>query len=131
MFTIQITTNDHTQMYDITYEIEKIVKESKIQQGVCLLSVPHSTGCITINDAADPDASIDIIDALNKLVPRDDNYRQIEGNSAARLKASIIGFSESIIIEEGQLVLGTWEGIYFVEFDGPKHRTINVKLIEC
>jgi len=130
MKTITINTDKHTQMIDIASKIEAIVRESGIENGLCILYVPHTTACITINENADPDVVIDMTYEINKIIPWEDHYHHSEGNSAAHLKSSLFGFSETLIIENKRLVLGTWQGIYFVEFDGPRRRKLHIKLIE-
>ena len=130
MKTITINTDKHTQMKDITSKIEAIVRESGVENGLCILYVPHTTACITINENADPDVVIDMTYEINKIIPWEDHYHHSEGNSAAHLKSSLFGFSETLIIENKRLVLGTWQGIYFVEFDGPRRRKLHIKLIE-
>ena len=127
---IDISTTRHSQMLDISYEVQKIVAESGVKEGICLIYSPHTTGGLTINENADPDVVRDFTMEINKLVPWEDGYRHAEGNSAAHLKASMIGFSQTILIEDGRLVLGTWQGIYFCEFDGPRSRKVYVKVIE-
>jgi secondary thiamine-phosphate synthase enzyme len=114
---------------DITREISKIVKESEATDGVCFVFIPHTTAAIAINENADPDVVSDIKKEIEKIVPFDDNYRHSEGNSAAHIKASLFGSSETILIENGKLLLGTWQGIYFCEFDGPRTRKVFVKII--
>jgi secondary thiamine-phosphate synthase enzyme len=127
---IPIKTRNHIELLDISYDIQKIVSQAEIKSGLCILFVPHTTAAITINENADPDVKRDILMELNKIVPLSDGYHHMEGNSAAHIKSSMMGFSETIIIEDGQLVLGTWQGIYFCEFDGPRNRQLVVKLIE-
>lgn len=129
MKTLQIRTGARTEFIDITGKVQEIVAESKAGEGVCYLFVPHTTAAITINENADPSVQYDILMALNKVIPFDDNYRHGEGNSAAHIKASIVGFSETIFVKSGKLVLGTWQGIYFCEFDGPRTRRLHVKVI--
>jgi len=126
---IPIKTNTRTQILDITIHIQKIVDESKVSEGICYIFVPHTTAGITINENADPSVKSDILMELNKIVPFKDNYAHKEGNSAAHIKASLMGFSQNIIINKGSLVLGTWQGIYFCEFDGPRTRSLYVKII--
>lgn len=123
-----VRTGRHTQMIDITNRVEGIVRESGVDSGVCTVFVPHTTAAVTINENADPNVVRDFTKEINKIVPWEDGYLHAEGNSAAHLKASLIGFSEQIIIDEGRLVLGTWQGIYFVEFDGPRTRKVYVKI---
>jgi secondary thiamine-phosphate synthase enzyme len=117
-------------MIEITREVQDIVKESGVRQGICVVFIPHTTAAITINENADPDVVRDFLMEINKIVPISDGYHHCEGNSAAHIKSSMMGFSETIIIEEGRLLLGTWQGIYFMEFDGPRIRKIYVKVIE-
>ena len=128
-YSLEVKTSSHTQMLDITIDIEKIIKESEIKNGSCIVFIPHTTAAVTINENADPDVQKDFIRAINKLVPWEDDYLHSEGNSAAHLKASMIGFSEQMMIEKGRLLLGTWQGIYFVEFDGPRNRKVWVSII--
>ena len=127
--TVQIQTGARTEFIDITGKVQEVVHQSKAQDGICYLFVPHTTAAITINENADPAVQQDIVMELNKVIPFDDPYRHIEGNSAAHIKASIIGASEMVLIESGALVLGTWQGIYFCEFDGPRRRRLHVKVI--
>ncbi len=127
--TLQIQTGARTEFIDITGKVREVVHQSKAQEGICCLFVPHTTAAITINENADPSVHQDIVMELNKVIPFDDLYRHIEGNSAAHIKASIIGASETVFIEAGALVLGTWQGIYFCEFDGPRRRRLHVKVI--
>lgn len=128
--TLNIKTNTHTEMQEITDRVQEAVSESGIEDGICMLFVPHTTAAITINENADPDVVRDFIMELDKIVPWDDGYHHFEGNSAAHLKASIIGFSENIIVENGRLQLGTWQCIYFCEYDGPRSRKLKIKIME-
>ena len=127
---LNVKTTAHTQMVDVTDQIQKAVTESGVREGICTVFVPHTTAAVTINENADPDVVRDFTMEINKIVPWEDGYRHMEGNSAAPLKASLMGFSEHIIIERGRLLLGTWQGIYFCEFDGPRHRKLLVKIME-
>lgn len=127
---LDIITNAHTEMKDITRLIQKAVTDSGVKDGICTVFVPHTTAAVTINENADPDVMRDFTKEINKIVPWEDGYYHAEGNSAAHLKSSMIGFSEQLIIDKGRLVLGTWQGIYFCEFDGPRHRHIYVKIME-
>ena len=127
---ITVRTNSHTEMLDITARIQQVVDESGVKEGVCVAFVPHTTAALTINENADPDVVRDFTTELGKIVPWEDGYHHMEGNSAAHLKASMIGFSEQILIEGGRLQLGTWQGIYFCEYDGPRNRKLKVKVIE-
>jgi secondary thiamine-phosphate synthase enzyme len=127
---LRVNTNSRTEFIDITQDIQKLVGESNVRTGVCCLSVPHTTAAITINENADPSVIRDIIKGLNKAVPFDNDYTHSEGNSAAHIKSSIIGASTVLIIEEGRLVLGTWQAVYFCEFDGPRDRRVLVKVVK-
>jgi secondary thiamine-phosphate synthase enzyme len=113
-------------MLDITRQVAQAARESGIENGICTVFVPHTTAAVTINENADPDVTRDILDKLDRLFPRSDGYRHFEGNSDAHIKSSLLGFSETILVENGSLVLGTWQGIYFCEFDGPRTRSFLV-----
>jgi secondary thiamine-phosphate synthase enzyme len=126
---LTVKTSSKIQMIDITREIQELVRQSKLQQGICIVFVPHTTAAVTINENADPAVIHDIIDELSKVIPQQDNYRHVEGNSAAHIKTTIVGCSQAIIIEDGRLQLGTWQSIFFCEFDGPRHRKVWVKII--
>ena len=126
---LSLRTTQHTQMVNITRLIQEAVTESGVQSGICTVFIPHTTAAVTINENADPDVVRDFTMEIGKLVPWEDGYLHAEGNSAAHLKASMIGFSEQIIVDGGRLVLGTWQGIYFCEFDGPRSRSVYVKLM--
>lgn len=128
--TFQVKTVQHTQMIDITNEVRKIVSESEVKDGICMVYIPHTTAAVTINENADPDVVKDFMMEINKIVPWEDDYYHMEGNSAAHLKSSMMGFSEMIPIENGKLVLGMWQGIYFLEYDGARTRKVHVKIIE-
>ncbi len=123
-----VRTNARAEMIDITDRIRILLKESRIKSGVCHVFVPHTTAAVTINENADPDVPRDILTELEKIVPFNDHYRHVEGNSAAHIKASIVGASETVFIENGELVLGTWQSIFFCEFDGPRSRRVIVML---
>jgi len=116
-------------MIDITREVGAVLKKSGMKSGVCRLFVPHTTAAVTINENADPDVPRDILAELDRMVPLDDHYRHIEGNSAAHIKASLFGPSEVILVEGGDLVLGTWQSIFFCEFDGPRTRRVMVRCV--
>ncbi|KYO64808.1 secondary thiamine-phosphate synthase enzyme YjbQ [Thermovenabulum gondwanense] len=126
---INLVTTARTQIVDITSEIKKAVSESGVMDGLCFVFIPHTTAGVTINENADEDVKIDIINTLNKLIPQRGDYRHAEGNSDAHLKASLIGSSVMLAIEKGELVLGTWQGIFFCEFDGPRQRKVFVKCV--
>jgi secondary thiamine-phosphate synthase enzyme len=127
---LNVRTSNRVELIDITHTIQQVVSESKIKSGLCIVYVPHTTAAVTINENADPSVRHDITSELNKIIPFNDNYSHLEGNSAAHIKTSLIGSSETILVEGASLVLGTWQGIYFCEFDGPRNRKVMVKLIE-
>jgi secondary thiamine-phosphate synthase enzyme len=116
-------------MIDITRDIIEMLEEQGIGKGIVLIYTPHTTAAITINENADPDVSRDMVMAINKLVPLQDDYRHREGNSAAHIKSSLFGASELLIIDNGKPVLGTWQGVYFCEFDGPRQRRVHLQVI--
>jgi secondary thiamine-phosphate synthase enzyme len=130
LHSFSIQTQSQTEFLDITHQIQTIVSESRVQNGLCQVFIPHTTAGITINENADPSVRHDMIMELNKVIPFDDNYHHMEGNSAAHIKSSLMGVSLSVIIDEGRLMLGTWQGIYFCEFDGPRQRKVWVKFPE-
>ncbi|HEX9916727.1 MAG TPA: secondary thiamine-phosphate synthase enzyme YjbQ [candidate division Zixibacteria bacterium] len=127
---IPIRTSSRVELVDITSKVEEVISASKVESGISIIFVPHTTAAVTINENADPSVQRDIIYELNKLVPFNDNYSHTEGNSAAHIKSSIIGASRSIIIQDGSLKLGTWQGIYFCEFDGPRSRKVWITIIK-
>jgi secondary thiamine-phosphate synthase enzyme len=127
MTLLTIRTTARCEMIDITDRVAALVKESGLQDGICCLFVPHTTAAVTINENADPDVPRDILAALDRIVPLADRYRHAEGNAAAHIKTSLFGVSQTIFIEEGRLVLGTWQSIFFCEFDGPRTRKILVR----
>ena len=125
---IDIKTNSRNQMLDITPLIRKEVSRSGIKEGVCTVYIPHTTAGITINEGADPSVCNDIVHKLSELVPPDAGYRHMEGNSDSHIKASLMGSSVSVIVEDGLLVLGTWQKIFFCEFDGPRSRKVLIRI---
>jgi len=127
---ITVQSKKKTQLIDITAKIEAIVQSAELGQGLCMLYVPHTTAAIAINESADPSVKNDIIMILNKIVPWDADYRHYEGNSPAHIKSTIVGPSELIAVENDRLVLGTWQGIFFCEFDGPRTRKVHVRLVQ-
>jgi len=126
---ITITTKSRSQMIDITGSVRDAVTQSGVKEGICFVYVPHTTAGVTINENADPSVVRDILNETEKIVPWEDGYKHMEGNSAAHIKASMMGFSQMVIIDKGRLVLGTWQGIYFCEFDGPRQRKVLIKII--
>ena len=128
--TINVKTRSRIDMLDITSLVQKEVSKTKIKEGVCTVYVPHTTAGITINEGADPAVCQDIMAKLNELVPPNAAYRHMEGNADSHIKASLMGSSVSVIVEDGHLALGTWQKIFFCEFDGPRSRRVYVKNIE-
>ena len=116
-------------MVDITVAVARLVRESGVAEGICQVYSPHTTAGITINENADPDVAHDMERALDRLVPQDTAYRHAEGNSDSHIKSTLVGVSQSVIVENGELLLGRWQGIYFCEFDGPRQREVHVKVI--
>lgn len=127
--TLQVRSSKQTELIDITRLVVDLVKKTSVKEGLCILYVPHTTAAITINENADPSVPKDILMELNKIVPFEDRYQHAEGNSAAHIKSSLIGCSRTLFIESGRLLLGTWQGIFFCEFDGPRNRQVYVKII--
>ena len=123
-----VKTNKRIEFVDITGDVKEFVKKSGTRDGICTGFVPHTTAGITINENADPDVRDDINMHLSKLVPEHSSFRHVEGNSDAHIKAGILGFSQTLIIQGGELLLGIWQGIYFCEFDGPRTRKFYVKI---
>lgn len=129
MTTIDIHSRRKTEMIDVTCAVRKAVRAAAIPSGLAFLFVPHTTAAVTVNENADPDVARDMEMELNKLIPFDDNYRHAEGNSAAHIKSTLVGVGETLIVEDGDLILGTWQGIWFCEFDGPRPRKLHVKVM--
>ncbi len=127
--TASVETRARTQIKDITKEVTRLVKESGIENGLCHLYVPHTTAGILINESDDPDVARDIGETLDRLVPRDAGYKHYEGNADSHIKASLVGVSATAPIEAGRLALGRWQGIFFCEFDGPRRRTVKVRIV--
>ena len=126
---LEINTRSTAELVDITAAVQQTVREQGVPSGVCHVFVPHTTAGLTLNENWDPDVRADMLMELGKRVPLRDNYRHAEGNSAAHIKASLMGASQTILVEDGRLVLGTWQGIYLAEFDGPRRRRVLVKLV--
>ncbi len=126
MKTITVQTHDRCQLVDITSEVRDAVRESGVASGICVVYCPHTTAGVTINENADPDVARDLVMALSKVAPANLPYRHAEGNSDGHLKSTLVGCSEQILIDGGSLVLGTWQGIYFCEFDGPRRRKVHI-----
>ncbi len=126
MITFQVNTAHRDDMVDITRQVQEAVDNCGIDEGLCTVFIPHTTAAVTINENADPDVVRDMKYELDKIVPWSDGYHHFEGNTAAHIKSSFMGFSEQIIVAGGELVLGTWQGIYLCEYDGPRLRKVHV-----
>ena len=131
MYQFTLRTSHRFEMIDMTDRINGFISESGIQSGIGYVFVPHTTAAVTINENADPDVPRDILASLDRVIPLADRYRHGEGNSAAHIKASLVGNSELVLIEEGRMVLGSWQSIFFCEFDGPRTREVFVKLTDA
>jgi secondary thiamine-phosphate synthase enzyme len=128
---LTVKSREKTEFIDITNKVQQHVTLNDIQNGFCMLFVPHTTAAITINESADPAVQSDILNVLNKIIPWQADYRHLEGNSPAHIKSTLVGASELIAIEDGSLVLGTWQGIFFCEFDGPRTRSVNIYFLKA
>ncbi|MFH2059965.1 MAG: secondary thiamine-phosphate synthase enzyme YjbQ [Pseudomonadota bacterium] len=126
---INVITSDRTQMIDITSQIQDVINKSGINNGLVHVFSLHTTAAITINENADPAVELDILKTINNLIPWDDHFKHMEGNSAAHIKVSLFGPSETIPLENGSMILGTWQSIFFCEFDGPRNRRVNIQII--
>ncbi len=129
MKTLPVKSHKQVELIDITDAVLNAILEDDIVEGLAVIYTPHTTAAITINENADPDVGRDIIMGVNKLVPMHDDYHHLEGNSAAHIKSSLFGASETLIINNGKAVLGTWQGIYFCEFDGPRQRCVHIQTV--
>jgi secondary thiamine-phosphate synthase enzyme len=128
---LTVKTREKTEFIDITNIVQQQITSDGIQNGCCMLFVPHTTAGITINENADPSVKSDILNVLNTVIPWQADYGHLEGNSPAHIKSTLVGASELIAIEGGKLVLGTWQGIFFCEFDGPRTRSINIHFLKA
>jgi len=126
---IDVRTKSRTELLDITAPLSRLLQESRVADGLMVVFVPHTTAAVTINENADPSVQQDILAELNRLIPLKASYRHTEGNSDAHIKSSLLGASQTIFIHGGKLVLGTWQGVYFCEFDGPRSRKVWVKIV--
>ena len=126
---INVKTSSRNEMVDITASVQKEISNTGVEDGICVVYVPHTTAGVTINEGADPAVCTDIVRKLNELVPPNDGYRHMEGNADSHIKASLIGSSVTVLVEKGRLVLGTWQKIFFCEFDGPRSRKVYVKSV--
>jgi secondary thiamine-phosphate synthase enzyme len=128
--TLSVQTRTQTEFIDITPQVQEVVREAGLTEGICYVFVPHTTAAVTINENADPSVPADILMVLNKVISSHEPYRHREGNSPAHIKASLVGAMETVLVDNGRLVLGTWQGIFFCEFDGPRHRNLKIKLVQ-
>ncbi|MGE5255653.1 MAG: secondary thiamine-phosphate synthase enzyme YjbQ [Hyphomicrobiales bacterium] len=127
---LTVKTRSQTELVDITADVNRKVAQSGVREGLCMLYVPHTTAAVLINESEDPSVQADILMVLNQMVPWKADYRHMEGNSPAHIKAALVGTSQTLAIEDGMLVLGTWQGIFFCEFDGPRQRKVHMRIIE-
>ena len=128
--TLNIRTRSRIEFQNVTRAVQEVVDSSHIQNGVCYLFVPHTTAAVVLNEQADPSVVEDIAGQLEALVPQYGDYSHSEGNAPAHIKAALLGNSEMVLVEEARLVLGTWQGIFFCEFDGPRNRSLLVKIVQ-
>lgn len=131
MHEIDVNTSIRKEFIDITCKINEVLKENNWQNGLLMIFIPHTTAAVTVNEHADPDVVCDILKKLSQLIPYTDDYSHCEGNSDAHIKASLIGNSLTVSVENGKLALGTWQGIFFCEFDGARHRKVWLKFIKA
>jgi secondary thiamine-phosphate synthase enzyme len=129
IYRLNIKTHAPVEFQDLTDRVNDAISKSGVEEGICLVYVPHTTAGVTINEHADPDVADDMIARLEMMVPKQGTYKHVEGNSAAHIKASLIGSSVTAIVQYGELALGTWQGIFFCEFDGPRNREVHIKVI--
>lgn len=129
MTTLTVNSTQHSELIDITSQVRAAIRSAGISSGLAVICTPHTTAAITINENADPDVIHDMLAGLERSVPWHANYRHGEGNSAAHIKSSLVGASETVIIRDGMPVLGTWQGIFFCEFDGPRRRQVHIQVI--
>ena len=127
--TFNIKTRSRVEFQNITRAVQEAVDSSQVESGICCVFVPHTTAAVTLNEQADPSVVEDIAEQLEAIVPQHDNYHHSEGNSPAHIKASLLGSSKMVMVDDGILVLGTWQGIFFCEFDGPRNRSVLVKIL--
>jgi len=126
---ITVRTKSRNEFIDLTADIQAVIDESGTRSGICCIYVPHTTAGVTVNEGADPSVARDIQNTLSKLVPHSGDYLHTEGNSDAHVKSTIVGASQVIVIDGGKLLLGTWQSVFFCEFDGPRHRRVTVKIV--
>jgi secondary thiamine-phosphate synthase enzyme len=126
---LKVKTDRRTQLIDVTAQVQQVIEKSRVSSGVCYVYVPHTTAAVMINECADPDVARDIEGAFDRLIPFEGPYRHAEGNSDSHMKTVLVGASQTIFVEDGKLQLGRWQGIFFCEFDGPRERRLQVKLV--
>ena len=126
---LEIKTNSRSEIIDITDKIQKVITDSKIKSGICIIYVPHTTAGITVNENYDPSVRTDILDYLEKIAPPAARYKHTEGNADSHIKTSVVGSSATLVIEDGKILLGSWQGIMFCEFDGPRSRKLVIKIL--
>ena len=129
--TINVGTKSQTELIDITDHVKKFIRDNKIENGICMIYIPHTTAAVIINENADPSVKQDVLMVLNKIIPWEANYKHLEGNSPAHIKSILCGASELVPVADNKLVLGTWQGIFFCEFDGPRNRKFNLQMLSC
>jgi secondary thiamine-phosphate synthase enzyme len=129
IYRLNIKSHKKEEFQDITDRVNDAIAKSGVEEGICVVYAPHTTAGIVINEHADPDVVVDMIARLDALVPQQANYKHGEGNSAAHIKAALTGMSQTVIVQYGELALGTWQGIFFCEFDGPRNREVLIKVI--
>ena len=127
---ISVKTNTHSEMIDITAKVSAVLEKTGVKNGICTVFTPHTTAGISINENADPDVPRDMMKEMDKVIPLKDGYAHAEGNSAAHIKSSLFGCSETVIVKNGSLMLGTWQSVFFCEFDGPRSRKVWVQVVE-
>ena len=126
--TLEVRTGSKTEFLDLTARVQQVVADSGVAEGVCHVFVPHTTAAVTINENADPTVKADILMVLNKIISDRESYRHLEGNSPAHIKSTLVGPHLTVLVSQGRLLLGTWQGIFFCEFDGPRHRRVHIKV---
>jgi secondary thiamine-phosphate synthase enzyme len=126
---LRVRTDRRTQLVDVTNDVQSVVSKCGVKQGVCYVYVPHTTAGVMINEHADPDVASDVEGIMDRLVPHGGPYRHVEGNSDSHARTILAGISQAVFVENGRLVLGRWQGIFFCEFDGPRERTMQVKVV--
>jgi secondary thiamine-phosphate synthase enzyme len=129
--TFQLRTSAKTDFIDISPLVQQAVEKSKVEEGICYVFVPHTTAAVTINENADRHVSADLGMGLSHMAPDHEQYQHLEGNSPAHIKSSLVGTSQVVLVQSKKLLLGTWQGIFFCEFDGPRHRQVHVKVLKA